>query len=195
MKSICLQLLFCLQLIFFILALVFIRRPLWHRLKLWCYRLTAANTWAAVKAGPPAEIRSGKPVAWLRVPGTGISHLVVHDATDDNIILHPAVTAQFSPLSGPGLRQICAHRDIHFRGLRKLRPGAEVLVEHPDSRLDCYRVTHIDIINRSTLNTLMTMHRDEDWLVLATCYPFYYIGPAPQRFLVWCRPAAVSGRA
>ena len=29
----------------------------------------------------------------------------------------------------------------------------------------------------------------EDWLVLLTCHPFRYLGPAPRRFLAWSMAA------
>lgn len=43
----------------------------------------------------------------------------------------------------------------------------------------------------STVHTTPTVilgHLDAQSLVLFTCYPFHYIGPAPDRYLVWARP-------
>jgi sortase A len=45
-----------------------------------------------------------------------------------------------------------------------------------------YRVTAVRIVDRDETGLLTAS--DEARLTLVTCYPFYYVGPAPQRFIV-----------
>ena len=76
---------------------------------------------------------------------------------------------------------IAAHRDGFFRALKDVRIGdlAELQVAN---KTTIYRVTKVQIINPEKVDVLMP--RSEPTLTLVTCYTFYYVGSAPQRFIV-----------
>jgi len=76
---------------------------------------------------------------------------------------------------------IAGHRDTFFRGLSGIRKDDEIRVKtlQGDYR---YVVDTIRIVNPDDVGVLDDIGRPT--LTLVTCYPFYSIGPAPQRFIV-----------
>lgn len=84
----------------------------------------------------------------------------------------------------PGVRGNCViagHRDTHFRVLKDIRPGDEILIQTRSGEFR-YRVTGTSIVLPT--NTRSLRPTGDAVLNLVTCYPFYYIGPAPKRFVV-----------
>jgi len=76
---------------------------------------------------------------------------------------------------------IAAHRDLQFRFLKDIRVGDEFGLQSEDGDY-IYRVTKTYIVEISD-RTLLMPSKDRV-LTLVTCYPFYYVGSAPQRFIV-----------
>lgn len=89
---------------------------------------------------------------------------------------------------------IAAHRDTLFRALKDIKEGDEVTVES-DSKIYTYQVVGTRIVRpsdvsvlRSDGNGLQSASIDAKTpprlLTMITCYPFYYVGSAPKRFIV-----------
>jgi sortase A len=76
---------------------------------------------------------------------------------------------------------IAGHRDGFFRGLQDVGPGDVVELETAGSTRR-YRVDSIQIVEPNAVHVLAPT--DKAVLTLVTCYPFYHVGPAPQRFIV-----------
>jgi sortase A len=74
-----------------------------------------------------------------------------------------------------------AHRDTFFRPLRGVRKGDDVLVTTADG-VYRYSVTSTRVVSPANVSVLDPT-RDKT-LTLVTCYPFDYVGSAPQRFIV-----------
>jgi sortase A len=74
-----------------------------------------------------------------------------------------------------------AHRDTFFRKLRNVRKDDVI---HFTTRSDTisYRVTSTAVVNVS--DTAVLRPTSSETITLVTCFPFYYIGPAPKRFIV-----------
>lgn len=83
---------------------------------------------------------------------------------------------------------VMAHRDTHFQGLEKIREGDVFHWELRDGQVRNYQCWAIHIVDKAEVETLIEKQRGSDCLLLLTCYPFRYIGPAPQRFLVVATP-------
>jgi len=81
----------------------------------------------------------------------------------------------------PGNAAFAAHRDTFFRPLAGIRKGDMVLVTTPDA-VHRYRVYATSIVSPSEVSVLRSGQRSQ--LTLVTCYPFDYVGSAPQRFIV-----------
>jgi len=76
---------------------------------------------------------------------------------------------------------IAGHRDGFFRCLKDIRIGDGIELATPD-RKALYHVDAVQIVDPDNVGVLQP--RDRPALTLVTCYPFYYIGSAPQRYIV-----------
>jgi sortase A len=75
------------------------------------------------------------------------------------------------------------HRDGFFRVLKDIAIGDSVEVEVGNSNLE-YAVQSLEIVDPKNTDVLQVRSPDAYELTLVTCYPFYFIGSAPQRFVV-----------
>ena len=121
------------------------------------------------------------PLAVLRISRIQVEAPVL-EGTDD-IILNRGVghiegTAYFGQNGNVG---IAGHRDGFFRGLKDIKVGDRIDLEEPN-RHETYVVDHLEIVDPSDVRVLRS--ESKPTLTLVTCYPFYHIGSAPQRFIV-----------
>jgi sortase A len=79
---------------------------------------------------------------------------------------------------------LAAHRDSFFRHLGELKTGDVIRIIVPGSQYD-YRVTFTEIVQPR--ETWVLQPATGKTLTLITCYPFHYIGPATDRFVVRAR--------
>jgi sortase A len=76
---------------------------------------------------------------------------------------------------------IAGHRDSFFRGLKDVKLSDLIRLTTPEETTE-YRVISTKIVGPRDVYVLENL--TENKLVLITCYPFHYIGPAPKRFIV-----------
>ena len=81
----------------------------------------------------------------------------------------------------PGNAAFAAHRDTFFSPLARIRNGDDVIVTTPGG-VHRYTVVRTRIVTPSDVSVLRSTDRPQ--LTLVTCYPFDYVGSAPQRFIV-----------
>ena len=95
-----------------------------------------------------------------------------------------ASSASFSTTALPGTdgnSGIAGHRDGFFRGLKDIGPEDAIDLETLRGK-EVYRVERTWVVDPEDVSVLdPTPVRS---LTLVTCYPFYYVGPAPQRYIV-----------
>jgi sortase A len=125
--------------------------------------------------------KEDRPLAVLRIPKIHLE-VPVYNETDD-LALNRGVgrilgTAQVGALGNLG---IAGHRDGFFRGLKDLAPGDEIDLERAGGS-DTYVIETIQIVYPDDVSVLKPTQ--ESSLTLVTCFPFYYVGNAPQRFVV-----------
>jgi len=120
-------------------------------------------------------------MAVLRIPRLRLEVAVLpgtDDATLDRGLGHIDDTA----LPGAdGNSGIAGHRDGFFRGLKDILPGDTIEIDTLD-RKQVYRVERAWIVEPSDVSVLDPTPSAS--LTLVTCYPFYFVGSAPQRFIV-----------
>jgi len=85
---------------------------------------------------------------------------------------------------GTGNIGIAGHRDGFFRGLKDILVGDEVVLTTTTEHAT-YVVDQIEIVEPERVDVLQD--RATASLTLVTCYPFYFVGDAPQRFIVHAR--------
>ena len=82
---------------------------------------------------------------------------------------------------------IAAHRDGFFRVLEDLKEGDALVLDTPVAT-EQYRVEWIRITTPEDVSVIEPTPGPA--VTLVGCYPFYHVGPAPQRFIVRAVPAA-----
>ena len=124
--------------------------------------------------------------AWgrIEIPRLGVDALVaegVDAATLRVAVGHVPDTAFPDEVGNVAL---AGHRDTVFRPLRELQPGDVVTVTTPLGVFS-YEVEQIRIVAPHETEVIAPV--PERVLTLVTCYPFGYVGPAPQRYVVRAR--------
>src|SRR5262249_31287164 len=76
---------------------------------------------------------------------------------------------------------IAGHRDGFFRGLKDISIGDAINL-NTTTRIPRYRVNQIEIVDPD--NVWVLKARQAPSITLVTCYPFYFVGNAPLRFIV-----------
>jgi sortase A len=137
------------------------------------------------------DVNFPAPEAVLRVPRLGIE-VPVLEGTSDLTLNRGVGHIPGTALPGqPGNLAITGHRDGFFRPLKDASIGDVIEVQRR-SQIDRYIIRKIKIVfptDTSVLNPTT-----DSTLTLVTCYPFYYVGSAPQRYIIQASliPASTS---
>ena len=132
---------------------------------------------ATAKVQPPY----GGLVGRMEIPRLHLS-AVVFEGTDDPILSRGVGHLTGSALPGQkGNVVLAGHRDSFFRALRNIRSGdvVEVTTEYGTRN---YSIKSTEIIDPTQVSVLEPTRTPT--LTLVTCYPFYFVGHAPKRFIV-----------
>jgi sortase A len=125
------------------------------------------------------------PLAVLRMPALGIEAPVL-EGTSDAAMNRGVGHIEGSALPGEvGNVGIAGHRDGFFRALKDVKVGEVVELERQTGAgiaRDRYQVTQIAVVAPSDVSVIAPT--SEATVTLVTCYPFYFVGTAPQRFVV-----------
>jgi sortase A len=129
-------------------------------------------------AGTPA---AGNPIGVIEIPRLGLSSVVLEGDETAALMLGVGHLSD-TPLPWRGGNSVfAAHRDTFFRGLGGIRKDDVIRFKTADTVLD-YHVRDTKVVNPTDVEVLRPTKTST--LTLITCYPFTYIGPAPQRFIV-----------
>ena len=141
---------------------------LWDKKRIQAYR----DSLRVLVAPPMAAMSIEK--LHIRVP--------VFEGTGDVVLNRGAgwITGTARP-GEPGNIGIAGHRDGFFRGLKDVAVGDRIALS-ASGRTQHYAVDAIRIVAPTDVHVLEPRARPS--LTLVTCYPFYFIGNAPQRYIV-----------
>jgi len=124
-------------------------------------------------------------LAVLRMPAVGIEAPVL-EGTSDAAMNRGVGHIEGSALPGEsGNVGIAGHRDGFFRALKDVKVGEVVELERQTGagiKRDEYRVERISVVDPSDVSVMAATN--DATLTMVTCYPFYFVGSAPQRFVV-----------
>ena len=140
-----------------------------------------------------APYPQGQPIARLRIPSAKIDYVVFGGADQATLEKGPGhVPGTEMPGEDTSRRNcvITGHRDSHFRHLGWLREGHRIELETPSGTVS-YRVVSREIVKPDAVRVLKPTEKPR--LTLITCYPFNYVGAAPDRLVVVAEPEAGSG--
>jgi sortase A len=121
------------------------------------------------------------PLAVLKIAHLDIE-VPVYNGTDDfNLNRGVGRIKGTARVGSAGNLGIAGHRDGFFRGLKDIALGDAIDLLTADGT-ETYRVSSIEIVDPSDVSVLEPT--EVETLTLVTCYPFYYVGHAPERFIV-----------
>ena len=130
---------------------------------------------------PRVPVVAGAAVAELLIPRVELSSMVL-EGSDARTLRRGPGHLETTPLPGEsGNVVIAGHRDTFFRPLRDVRVGDDIFVNTPQQTVH-YQVASLRVVNAHDLTVLNATN--EDALTLITCFPFWVLGPAPDRFVV-----------
>lgn len=131
------------------------------------------------------------PLAILRIPKINLEVPVFNDTDDLTLDRGVGRILGTARVGQPGNLGIAGHRDGFFRGLQSIEQGDVIEFSHP-GKTDKYVVSLIQIVKPEDVSVLAPTPTPT--LTLVTCFPFYYVGSAPKRFIVTASIANSSQR-
>lgn len=131
-----------------------------------------------------ASRESGRALGRLEIPRLGIQAVVVEGTDERTLELAVGHIASTAAPGGPGNCGLAGHRDTFFSGLGSARAGDVVRFFTPQ-RTYTYEVEWCQVVDPHRVDTLDPTPTPS--LTLVTCYPFAFVGRAPQRFVVRAR--------
>jgi sortase A len=134
-----------------------------------------------ISAYEQARKAADVPQALLRIPRLTLEVPVYGDTSDLNLDRGAGHIPGTSKLVEAGNIGIAAHRDGFFRKLKDVELGMDIFLEHGGRTLR-YRIVEMSIVSPEEAAVLAPTERPS--VTLVTCYPFYFVGSAPQRFIV-----------
>ena len=137
----------------------------------------------AILEGFPSgtRFRAGAALFHMSLPRQDEQFTVVEGTTDQALRRGPG-HLEGSPLPGAvGNSVIAGHRDTHFRVLKNVLIGDEIRFDIANQTF-VYRVMDVRIVSPTNIDVLRPS--EGRTITLITCYPFYFLGPAPDRYIV-----------
>ena len=139
---------------------------------------------------PKAALKAGDILGLMDIPRLGLS-VAVLQGTNSRMLRLGVGHIAGTPLPGqPGNSGIAGHRDTFFRELKDVRRNDEIDFQTATGLLR-YQVDWVKVVAPDDTSVLAPS--TEAALTLVTCYPFYFVGPAPNRFVVRATQVLTSG--
>jgi sortase A len=129
------------------------------------------------------------PLAVLRIPKIRLEVPVLPGTDDRTLDRAVGLIEDTAPIGTVGNSGIAGHRDGFFRGLKDIVQGDAIELDTPDGK-EAYRVERTWVVDPEDVSVLDPTSTRA--LTLVTCYPFYFVGSAPRRFIV--RAVSVSDK-
>jgi sortase A len=153
-------------------------------------RASAVNHTASSKPSPSKlELANNVLLGLIEIPRLDTA-AIVEEGVETGTLWKAVGHLPGTALPGePGNAVLAAHRDTYFSGLGDLKVGDLVSFKSPTATYS-YRVESTRIVKPDDAEALSGSN--EPTLTLVTCYPFHYIGTAPQRYVVTAREETTS---
>lgn len=117
----------------------------------------------------------------IEIPRIGIA-AIVKDGADEETLARAVGRVPGSARPGQvGNMVLAGHRDTFFRPLRDIRVNDRIRMVVPPNTYE-YKVESVMVVSPEDTDVLRSKGKEE--ITLVTCFPFRYIGPSPDRFVV-----------
>jgi sortase A len=131
---------------------------------------------------PPPSSALGSVIGRIAIPRLGISAILKEGVGQRTLNLAVGHIPSTALPGQPGNVGVAAHRDNLFRGLKDIRQDDSITLTTLNHTW-IYRVISTRVVDPTDVSVL-DPSPDENTLTLVTCYPFYFVGNAPKRFIV-----------
>jgi sortase A len=134
------------------------------------------------KTDSPGTVgRGDAPLGRIEINTIGLTAMIL-EGTDARTLRRAVGHIPGTPLPGEqGNVVITGHRDTFFRPLHNIRKDDQITLTTLNRSYQ-YRVDSTEVVEPE--DTEVLADSDDSVLTLVTCYPFYFVGPAPKRFIV-----------
>jgi sortase A len=128
-----------------------------------------------------AVTREGDVLGRIEIPRLGVRVAILEGTSSRTLRLGVGhITGTALPGSAGNIG-IAGHRDTYFRALKDARANDEIQIQTA-AGVSLYKVDWVKVVAPGDTEVLASS--TESALTLVTCYPFYYIGASPKRFVV-----------
>jgi sortase A len=117
----------------------------------------------------------------IEIPRLGVAAIVEEGADQGTLARAVGLVPGSARPGEPGNMVLAGHRDTFFRPLRRIKVNDRIRMIVPPHTYE-YRVQSLRVVTPEETSVLDSNGVEE--LTLVTCYPFRFVGPAPERFIV-----------
>jgi sortase A len=140
-----------------------------------------ASDRSGISNGSSPKLSEGDLLGKLEIPRVRVSVMVMEGVAEKTLRLGGGHIPGTAYPGAPGNSGFAAHRDTFFRNLRNVRKDDLIQFTTPSHTIS-YRVESMAVVDPSETDVLRPT--SSETITLVTCFPFYYVGPAPKRFVV-----------
>jgi Ca-activated chloride channel homolog len=158
-----------------------------HKLRSLATAAPASSSASAAITAGSFQPHRGDVLGRLEIPRLDISAVIVEGSDDESLKLGPGHVPGTALPGEPGNVAIAGHRNTHFRPLKEVQTGDKISVTTPRGNME-YAVQYVEIVSPDDVDAINPTSDSE--LTLITCYPFFYVGSAPDRFIVHAKSTA-----
>lgn len=127
----------------------------------------------------------GEVVGLLTLPKIE-SELAIVEGTDPDELAKGVGHYKGSYFPGHGGQIVLSgHRDTVFKRVGELVLGDELVMKMPYGEVS-YEIVNTKIVDAND-TSIITLQNQEEELILTTCYPFGYVGDAPERYIIYAK--------
>lgn len=130
--------------------------------------------------------KAGDEIGILEFPTLNESLPIIEGADEEELARGVGHYTGSALPSQQGQIVLSGHRDTVFRRLGELEIGDQLAVQMPYGQ-HIYKIEKTEIVSADDL-TVITPDLDEERLTVTTCYPFSFIGDAPDRYIIHAKP-------
>lgn len=123
----------------------------------------------------------------IEIPRLGVAAIVREGADESTLARAVGLVDGAARPGESGNIVLAGHRDTFFRPLRKIKVNDLIRLVAADGTHE-YRVDSLRVVEPDDTSVLQSGGVEQ--LTLITCYPFRFIGPAPERFVVSATPVS-----
>ena len=139
---------------------------------------------AAVKSPGARTVSANELLTRVVIPKINLDSIVVEGVSHRQLSIGPGHLKDTATPGEPGNAVISGHRDTFFRHIYELQKGDDIVIRR-NGQVFRYQVTGKRIVPPDDVSVLKPT--TDAQLTLITCYPTYYIGPAPKRLVVFSK--------